>query len=118
MILLGLVVSDEGMTENDIIRESQNCGIKKFNMEDCLNTKNCIYMDWYVDRLLTSIPICLSYNEMMRYFVGIPEKYLEIQNIKNHTTITKENFCDIIDMNDNFLEVKGKILLCKTSLIE
>ena len=27
---------DEGMNENDIIRESQTCGALKFNQEECI----------------------------------------------------------------------------------
>lgn len=52
----------------------------------------------------------------MRYFIKIPDEYLKVNRIKNYKTINKSNFCDIISSNEKFLEIDGKINVCKINL--
>jgi hypothetical protein len=73
-------------------------------------------MDWHINKLKSSIPYCFSYNEIMRYFIKIPERYLKDNGILNYNTITKSNFCDIIDESESFLGFESSISFCKVSI--
>ena len=116
-LLLGITLANnKGLSDNDIIQESQACGEHKFNQEDCVATFNCLFIEWHINQLATTIPFCFSYNEVMRYFIKIPDEYLKKNRIKNYKTINKSNFCDIISSNEKFLEIDGKISTCKINL--
>ena len=108
---------DDGKTEADIIKESQYCGEHRFDFDSCTESSNCVYLEWFINELNTQISFCFSYSEIMKYFIGEPEEYLEKENIKNHNTINKSNFCDVIDDTRKFLNIDGEINLCKVSLL-
>ena len=72
-------------------------------------------MDWYLDSLKNDITFCFSFNELMQFFIVNPITYLEEKKIKNYNNITKNNFCDIIKENKNFLNFNGEILSCQVS---
>jgi hypothetical protein len=49
-LLLGAVfTNNKGLSDNDIIQESQACGEHKFSGDDCVATFNCLFIEWYVD---------------------------------------------------------------------
>lgn len=39
----------------------------------------------------------------MEFYIINPTEYLESKKIKNYSTINKNNFCDVIYENKNFL---------------
>jgi hypothetical protein len=106
---------DDDKSEIDIIKESQLCAEHRFNNGKCLETSNCVYMEWFITEFNNSLSFCFSYSELMKYFIGVPEQYLIEKGIKNHNVIDKTNFCDIIDDNHKFLGFDGNILLCQIS---
>ena len=117
LFIFATYCEDQGLNENDIIKESQTCGALKFSQESCVETRNCVFMDWHIESLKSTISYCFSYNEIMKHFIKIPERYLKDNGILNYNTITKSNFCDIIDETDSFLGVKSTIEYCKASTL-
>ena len=115
LTILTISSIDDGKTEADIIKESQICGEHRFDLEGCYETSNCVFIEWFIENLKTEISFCFSYSEIMKYFIIDPEDYLLKNDIKNHSTIGKSNFCDVIDENDSFLGIDGNILLCKVN---
>jgi len=103
------------MNENDIILESQICGSHKFNFSSCIEAKNCVFMNLHLNDLKNMLTYCFSYNEIMNHFIKVPERYLKENGIHNYNSITKSNFCDIIDESTNFLGYESHITFCKVS---
>lgn len=56
-----LITKYFSLSENDIINESQLCGEHKFNKDNCVESYNCIYMNWYIEEFDAEIPFCFSY---------------------------------------------------------
>ena len=81
------------------------CGEHKFNKDNCVESYNCIYMNWYIEEFDAEIPFCFSYQELMNYYIKSPETYLQKHDIRNYNNINKSNFCDIIKANKKFLNI-------------
>jgi len=105
------------MTSDELIVESQACGEANFHEGNCLQKANCVFMHWRVKQLGEVLRLCMSYNEIMKYYVKNPVEYLRSTKAKNHRTIDKTNFCDVMDDSDNFMEHESKIERCKMSTV-
>ena len=105
------------MTHDEVLSESQLCGESNFFESECLEKPNCVFMHWHLKSLNEALRLCMSYNEIMKYYVKNPVEYLHGLGAKNHKTITKSNFCDVIDDDPHFYEQKGHIKLCTISTV-
>ena len=101
------------MSEDEVIAESQVCGESHFNRDHCLDKINCVYLNWHINSLDNKINLCLSYSEIMKYYIKSPEEYLKKKGSQNHKTINKMNFCDVIDEDEEFLKKEGQIMECE-----
>ena len=119
LMLLSSIKLDEydEMSHDDIISESQLCGESNFFEESCLTKSNCVFVHWNVAKLNSALHLCMSYSEIMRYYIVNPKEYLQKKGSINHTTITKSNFCDVIDDSNNFLDTAGDIEYCRVSTV-
>ena len=105
------------MTSDQLILESQTCGESNFHEGNCMLKSNCVFMHWRVKALGEVLRLCMSYNEIMKYYVKDPARYLKSTKIKSHKTINKANFCDVMDDSDKFMEYEGKIERCIVSTV-
>lgn len=105
------------MTHEEIISESQLCGQSNFQEGNCLQKSNCVFMHWHMNSLNEMLRLCMSYNEIMKYYIKSPSEYLRSVGVHNHITINKSNFCDVIDDNKKFMGVDGAIKRCIVSTV-
>lgn len=118
---LGLLASaacqeyDE-MTHEEIMSESQRCGESNFHEGNCMQKANCVFVHWRLKNLGEKLRLCMSYNEVMKYFVKEPQEYLRRVGAKNHRTINRSNFCDVMD-DRAFLGHDGVIEKCRLSTV-
>ena len=105
------------MSDDEVIAESQLCGKSHFNSSSCLDKVNCVYLHWNLKSLGNEIKLCLSYSEIMKYYIKSPEEYLSARGSKNHKTISRMNFCDVIDEDTNFLKKEGEITHCEMAAL-
>ena len=119
LILFSCISSQQydEMTHDEIISESQLCGESNFNEGTCMQKPNCVFLHWHLKNLGEKLRLCLSYSEIMKYFVKDSAEYLKKAGLKNHKTITKSNFCDVMDDNDAFLDQKGEMHRCMMSTV-
>lgn len=119
LLVIGTVLSQEynEMSDDEVIAESQLCGQSHFNQDNCLDKVNCVYLHWDLKSLGNEIRLCLSYSEIMKYYIKSPEEYLEKRGGKNHKTISRMNFCDVIDEDTNFLKKEGNITHCEMAAL-
>lgn len=103
------------MTHDEIISESQLCGESNFNEGDCLQKPKCVFLHWSTKVLEGKLRLCMSYSEIMKYFIKNPTEYLKNAGTKNHRTINKSNFCDVLDDSTEFLGHPGEIHKCIVS---
>lgn len=103
------------MTHDEVISESQLCGESNFFEGQCLSKPNCVYLHWHLKSLGELIRPCMSYNEIMKYYIKNPTDYLLKMGSTNHKSISKSNFCDVLDDDKQFLDGDGKIQKCIVS---
>lgn len=103
------------MTHDEVISESKLCGESNFFESDCMEKPNCVFIHWHLHTIDDIVRVCMSYNEIMKYFIKSPTEYLKKLGAMNHKTITKSNFCDVIDDDDKFYDEDGIIKKCTVS---
>lgn len=103
------------MTHDEVISESQLCGESNFFEAQCKEKPNCVYLHWHLESLGAMVRPCMSYNEIMKYYIKNPVEYLGKLGTTNHKTINKSNFCDVIENDKRFMDEHGKILNCVIS---
>lgn len=119
LMLLGPAMAQQydEMTHDEIISESQLCGESNFNENNCMQKPNCVFLHWKLRSLNEKLRLCMSYSEIMKYYVKNPTEYIKKNALRSHKTITKSNFCDIMDDNEFFLEHRGNIEKCSVSTV-
>ena len=105
------------MAHDEIISESQLCGESNFYESECLEKPNCVFIHWHKKSLGETIRLCMSYNEIMRYYIKNPTEYLHKMGTLSHKSITKSNFCDVLDEDYQFYEESGSIKQCTVSTV-
>lgn len=105
------------MTAHEVTQESQFCGQSNFQKNNCLEKPNCVFMVWHINKYGDRLRVCLSYNEIMKYYIKDPSEYLRRTGAHNHKTITKSNFCDVIDDSKIFMDLEGSIDECTISTL-
>lgn len=123
VILLSIALSSvqtqayKDMSHEDIITESQLCGESNFFEEECLEKPNCVFIDWYRSSLEEVLKLCMSFNEIMKYYIKEPTRFLKQLGVRSHKTISKSNFCDIIEDDVTFYGENGNIKKCTMSTV-
>ena len=107
------------MTNEEIMELSEECGKLRFNAEECYENFNCMFVEHYIDKFQESMPFCLSFDEMMRYYIKDDQVFLKSRKFKSHKFVNRDNICDIFQLLDapfGFLNIEGKVLACHIKL--
>ena len=105
----------EKLTSEQVMTESQKCGESHYDESNCKLKSNCVFVHWRVKQLNEVLRLCMSYNEIMKYYIKDPARYLKSTKTKTHKTINKTNFCDVMDDSENFMDQEGHLERCIVS---
>ena len=117
MFIYGMLAQERELSPADIVLESQHCGASNFHEPGCLQKPDCVFMHWNVNDLGETLRLCLSYNELMRFYVKNPEDYIRTHKARNHRTINRANLCDVLDDHPIFMGRAGQITRCLISTL-
>ena len=103
------------MSHEDIRAESISCGVARLNKELCLQKPNCFYVEWFITKVDSFVPFCMSYNEVMKYYFSDKKVFDSLEpHIQRHVH-ERENLCTVLGSLTSFLEVDGYISQCEFS---